>query len=612
MIGETVMRKSYFATFAIIAIFLIASFISSISKASQNGPQEAEDGFNGGVTSSDPFTQPSGQPPGQAGTPTPGLTGDPGAVTLTEPPGDEGEPDEPVMQWPPPFEPYAVDETIPDRMLSQYGVMVAGNAVSEYQSAEVIDFDSGDTYSHLDGVTTFRGNNFRDSAAYGYASISNARFERIWTRDSGSLRAPDGVNWSGHGWTGQPFIVKWPRETRQIMEMNEWAKEQEELIEVIYPAMDGCVYFTELETGKPTRNRYNIGYTFKGTGAVDPRGYPLLYVGAGYVSSKGASRIFVISLIDGSVLYTFGNNDRFALRSWWAADSAPLIDVETDTLIYPSESGILYIIKLNSVLDREGGTMTINPSEQVKWRYYGHRTRSGSARGYWLGFEASPVIWRGHLILPDNGGHLICLDLNTLEPVWVQDVLDDSNSTPVLELEDGHPYIYISTSFHGGWRAPTSSTAEVPIWKIDAVTGEIVWRTDYNCYTVDGVSGGVQGTIALGTGQLQDLVFVPVGRTPTRNAGILAAVDKQTGEIIWEFQTRDYSWSSPVCIYDQNGKGYIIYPTAGGTLHLLDGRTGLELDSISLGGTTEASPAVYENIVVIGTRSSRFFGIKLT
>ena len=603
------MKKSSIAAFIIIAVFLITSFIATVSNASQNTQPEAEEVLNDGISSIPAETPPLVQPPENTSAPEPDESDSemqPGDI------GNSDEPDEPLLQWPPPFEPYAVEETIPERMLSLSEVMVDGRAVSEYQSSEVIDFDSGDNYSQIEGVTTFRGNNFRDTAAFGTASITDAHLQRIWARDSGSLTAPDGVAWSGHGWTGQPLIAKWPKQTREIMNMNDWAKSQDELIEVIYPAMDGFIYFTELETGKPTRSRVNIGFTFKGSGAIDPRGYPLLYVGAGYDSSKGAARIFVISLIDGSVLYTFGNNDRFALRSWWAADAAALVDAETDTLIYPSESGILYIIKLNSVFDRESGTITINPNEPVKWRYNGHRTRSGSARGFWLGFEDSAVIWRGHLIIADNGGHLICLDMNTLEPVWVQDVLDDTNCSPVLELEDGHPYIYISTSFHGGWRAPTGSTAEVPVWKIDAVTGEIVWKTDYDCYTVSGVSGGVQGTIALGMHSLENLVFVPVARTPSRNAGVLAALDKQTGEIVWEFEARSYSWSSPVCVYNDDGKGYVIYPTANGTLYLLDGLTGTQLDSISLGGTIEASPVVYESIMVIGTRSSNFFGIKLT
>ena len=43
--------------------------------------------------------------------------------------------------------------------------------------------------------------------------------------------------------------------------------------------------------------------------------------------------------------------------------------------------------------------------------------------------------------MTDNGGNLMCLDLNTLQLVWVQDTLDDSNSTPVLEIEKGHLYL---------------------------------------------------------------------------------------------------------------------------------------------------------------------------
>jgi outer membrane protein assembly factor BamB len=226
--------------------------------------------------------------------------------------------------------------------------------------------------------------------------------------------------------------------------------------------------------------------------------------------------------------------------------------------------------------------------------------------------ESSPVIWRGHLFVADNGGHFICLDLNRLEPVWVQDVLDDTNNTPVLELEDGHPFLYISTGFHGGWRAPTSESVEVPVWKIDAVTGEIVWRTDFICFTVSGLSGGVQGSIALGMHSLSDLIFVPVARTPTRNAGTLVALDKLTGEIVWEHRTSQYGWSSPVAVYDRDGNGYIIFATSDGIMRLLDGRTGELLDSVTLGGVIEASPAVYGNTVVIGTRAMRIWGVQLT
>lgn len=110
--------------------------------------------------------------------------------------------------------------------------------------------------------------------------------------------------------------------------------------------MDGYVYFLDLETGEPTREALFLGYTFKGSGALDPRGYPILYVGAGYDSNEGTARVFVVNLLDCSVMYTFGNNDSFSLRGNLSYfDSSALVDANTDTLIYPGENGILYLIK---------------------------------------------------------------------------------------------------------------------------------------------------------------------------------------------------------------------------------------------------------------------------
>ena len=48
--------------------------------------------------------------------------------------------------------------------------------------------------------------------------------------------------------------------------MHDWARSQETLVEVIYPSMDGYVYFLELETGKETRDPLYMGLTYKGTG----------------------------------------------------------------------------------------------------------------------------------------------------------------------------------------------------------------------------------------------------------------------------------------------------------------------------------------------------------
>lgn len=527
------------------------------------------------------------------------------AVTVQPTPTPTPEPT-PTPVGLPDFKPHSVDGTEPERLISSTAIMVDGEVVEEYESDYEINFDLPERYTELEGIVTFRSDNFRSGAAYGTAAVSSKTLTKAWSKSTSGLSDSDGIYWSGSGWTGQPLIVKWPEATRKnISAMYDWAREKEGLVEVIYATLDGHVYFYELTSGEYTREPLNLGFNYKGAGALDPRGYPILYVGSGVDSVNGRSRVKVVNLIDNSVMFEFGHNETFANRGWHMFDSSPLVSAETDQLIYPGENGILYIIHLNTKYNEQTGELSVDPDNIVKWKYNG--VRSGSR--YWLGVESSAAIINNYIFLADNGGNLMCLDLNTLELVWVQDVLDDTNCSPVVDIEDGHPYIYISTSFHYGWRS--YSTAAIPIFKIDAETGEIVWRTDYTCYTVQDLSGGVQGTIAVGKNKLSDMIFVPIARTPGASSGTLAALKKDTGEVVWEKETSMYSWSSPVDFYDADGNGYLLYCNSGFNMFLIDGKTGEQLDYMNLGGNIEASPAMYGNYAVVGTRAMRTYCIQV-
>ena len=527
------------------------------------------------------------------------------AVTVQPTPTPTPEPT-PTPVGLPDFKPHSVDGTEPERLISSTAIMVDGEVVEQYESDYEINFDLPERYTELEGIVTFRGDNFRSGAAYGTAAVSSKTLTKAWSKSTSGLSDSDGIYWSGSGWTGQPLIVKWPEATRKnISAMYDWAREKEGLVEVIYATLDGHVYFYELTSGEYTREPLNLGFNYKGAGALDPRGYPILYVGSGVDSVNGRSRVKVVNLIDNSVMFEFGHNETFANRGWHMFDSSPLVSAETDQLIYPGENGILYIIHLNTKYNEQTGELSVDPDNIVKWKYNG--VRSGSR--YWLGVESSAAIINNYIFLADNGGNLMCLDLNTLELVWVQDVLDDTNCSPVVDVENGHPYIYRSTSFHNGWRS--YSTAAIPIFKIDAETGEIVWRTDYTCYTVQDLSGGVQGTIAVGKNKLSDMIFVPIARTPGASSGTLAALKKDTGEVVWERETSMYSWSSPVDFYDADGNGYLLYCNSGFNMFLIDGKTGEQLDYMNLGGNIEASPAMYGNYAVVGTRAMRTYCIQV-
>ncbi len=508
------------------------------------------------------------------------------------------------------FSPYATEETKPTVLMDYSEIQYNGETLEDkslYEPWYSMNFKTGSHYAEdVDGIVTFRGNSFRDDPTRGFVNLTENRFNHIWTKETGVLEYNDRI-WSGNGWTGQPLMMRWPSEVKQHMNLYEEAKADDDLVEVIYASMDGYIHFFNLKTGDRTRDPMYVGWTFKGAGALDPRGLPILYVGAGYNSNEGVARVLIINLLDCSVMYTFGNEDSFSLRgSLSFFDSSALVDAGSDTLIYPGENGILYMLHLNTSYDEEAGTLSVNPDKIAKWHYMGKRSGEES---YWLGMEDSAAVYKNYCFVCDNGGHMMCIDLNTLTFVWVQDILDDSNGSPVLSIEDGHLYLYISTSFHLGWRSDSSAT--VPIWKIDAENGTVVWHQDYECYSIDGLSGGVQSTIACGKYGLEDYIYCTVSMTMNDSGGVCVCLNKETGEAVWEHEA-SYAWSSPVCVYNEDGSGSLVYCASAGKMYLLNGMTGETKDTYDFGEVTlEASPAVYENYLVVGTRDCEVCGFRL-
>lgn len=158
------------------------------------------------------------------------------------------------------------------------------------------------------------------------------------------------------------------------------------------------------------------------------------------------------------------------------------------------------------------------------------------------------MIWRGHMIIADNGGHLMCIDLNTLQVKWVQDTLDDTNCTGVLTLEgeDHHPYVYMSTSFTPteGQGYPNRAHTHMEDRRRDRQRGYGP-TTNYNCQTIakpNQVSGGVQGSFASGKNDLEGLIFVPVSMTEGMK-GELVALNKSDGTVKWRYTFQGYPWS---------------------------------------------------------------------
>lgn len=538
-------------------------------------------------TVEDPETNPSTSEPPTTPSSEPSIETPP---ENTEPPTTT-----PVL---PVLSPYHTENTDPANWGIDWQLQVGGIASDAYQSADSYNFTWAEDYFTLSGVPTFRSNNYRTGGAYGTVQLSDNILVKKWKSAIGSYN-----NWSGMGWTGQPLCMQWDDELKAIMNLYPEKKAKEDLVEVIAPTLDGYIYFYDMEDGSYTRDRLWIGMNFKGTASLDPRGYPILYAGSGDKVGNRQARMFAISLIDFTILMGIGGPDSFSHRTWYAFDSSPMISGETDTIFWPGESGMIYSIKLNTQYDQETATLTMDPDVLVKARY-----STNTRKTRWFGFESSSIIVGQYMFIGDNGGYFFCIDLNTMELVWAQFVQDDVNATPVFEWgSDGQGYLYVGSSTE-------YSKDTAYIHKLNATNGEIIWSKSIDNVAFNVlVSGGVLSSPVLGKPgtDLEGMIFFSVSKVPDATRGILMALDTQTGNVIWEKTLDSYAWSSPVGIYTESGKGYLVLADSSGNINLMEGATGTHLYAANVGSIIEATPVVFNNMLVVGTRDCRVWGIEI-
>lgn len=494
------------------------------------------------------------------------------------------------------------------------GEAIISDGAFSYMRKEPVDFTKELVTGTVEGIFTFRGNYHRTLTSYGTAEIEKEKFsEAFWSYDTGKLLKSSGQSyWSGNGWTGQPLIISWPEETKEIMNLYPEKKEKENFTEVIYSGMDGYIHFLDLEDGSESRPAIHVGMVFKGTASLHPSGIPMLVLGSGDAQTglygeNVSPRAYIYSLIDGSKLYEFGYNDEMAHRTFHAYDSSPVIDTATDTLFYPGENGVLYTVKLNTEYDAKAGTLSVSPKHVADYTY---TTTRATEEAFTWGMENSAVVNENYLYVGDNGGVFYCLNLNTMSMVWAQDVYGDVNSSPIFSKEENGNFIYVATTLTEAL-LDEHSMGEVAIYKLNAANGSIVWKKPFACHNVDGVEGGILATGVLGQGAIEGQIIYSVSRTPGLSGGYLVSLDTKTGEQVWLTELVNYAWSSTVTMYSQIGAAYLVQCCSDGTVLLLNAANGTVLDSVSFETTLEATPAVFGNTVVFGTRDERIIGLRV-
>ena len=186
-------------------------------------------------------------------------------------------PTEPPTEPEPTLNPGHTELSDPANWKIKWSILENKTEVDSFSRNEIINFGDASVYSAVDGVVTFRGDNYRTGATFGTTDVVTQTLTKKWSAKIGSLKGANG-NWTGCGWTGQPLIVRWDEETKPILGLYPAKKAKTNLVEVIYATLDGNIYFYDLDDGSYTRDPIHVGMSFKGAGSLDPRGYPLMYL----------------------------------------------------------------------------------------------------------------------------------------------------------------------------------------------------------------------------------------------------------------------------------------------------------------------------------------------
>ena len=540
----------------------------------------------------------------------------------------------------PPLTAEAAPEADPALITSTTVYTGTTKKVKEYSrpAKELIHMPEADQYSKRQlGVLTFRGDNFRRNAAVGALSSDPVGLSVLWQTEAGKANG-SGQTYYGYGWTGQPVIARWSTEVRTHSNITdvqgkdkdkgkESKKNKKALKEVIIAGLDGAIRFLDLEDGKITRNSIKLGYPMRGTPSLHPRGYPFMSVGQ--FARKMKSKTGKIGLrqynlfTQGETKLIDGLDGKYhrPLNNVGSFETSALIDRESDTLIAIGSNGMLYLESLGSTFDYNTGVMTISPSTTAMTS-----KAKGQKNTALMAVESSPAAYDKYVFYADMGGVLRCVDTNTLKPVWAVDTGDSVMAAVAMDMtgekESRELNLYTANMLNNRKKGNSS----IQIRRYNAMTGKQAWSTDIGVYKgkKDKDDVGAKASPVIGQHALDRLVYFTVTGLSEDGASklglrgedkaALIALDKDTGNVVWSFGLSSRSESSPIALYDEAGNGWILQCEQKGIVHLLDGLSGDEVSSLDLKAEIEASPAAYNNVVVIGTtgkQTSFVYGIRV-
>lgn len=447
-----------------------------------------------------------------------------------------------------------------------------------------------DLYADTPGIFAFRGNARRDADMKGRVKGRPSEITVDWdfktafdNRDNGSRQGWGG----GSGWTGQPVYVEWPDSLASRWQEKGYLAKDFSGKEIIVGSLSSNLYFIDFETGRQSREPIYVSNPIKGSVSLDPTLNGNVYVGHGIPNERPFGAIVVD--LNSHRVADIHPEDPKSPRHWGAYDSS---SVRAGQFVFrPGENGVIY--KFHAT---PGGQKL-------------HSAMSYTANGIGPGIEASMSIYGNYGFTADNRGYIVCTNLNTMKPVWVYALGDDTDSTPVVTVEDGHPYLYT------GSEIDLSNRGYARYVKLDALDGSVVWEREVPGRRFDTggkhFDGGFYASTLPGMGNASNLMMVNVVENLKGQNGKFIALDRKTGETVYEVPLKHYAWSSPVGFLNENDEMFVLTGDCAGNMYLIDAKDGSLIATKAVGANFESSPVVSGSSAVVGSRGDRIYKVTL-
>lgn len=426
----------------------------------------------------------------------------------------------------------------------------------------------------LEGLLTFRGNPSR--SYYGKGPVPRTapqilhRFpDEPMCKSSANL----GVTkvWCGLGWTGQPLIAE--RKDRR------WA---------IFGGYDGAIHFMDAITGERILPDVPTGDLIKGTPTIDPDGYPLVYSG----SRDNLLRVIAIDRLGAAEVVWTLDSESVPPNLWnddW--DSSPI--VLGDYLVVGSESSRFWVIKLNRSYDPLSGLVRVNPGVVFTTPVWDQEVLAANGDEV-ASFESSVAVYKDTAYFGTSAGLIWGYDLSPLRhgrlPKQVFRFYTAADNDPTVVVDD-KGMLYIAGEFD---RDLPRAREVGQLAKINPhnSANPIVWTFTQTT----ALRSGIYGT----PGIVGNAVIV------TTDDGKLIALDRDTGTVTWQLRLPGPLWGSPVIVDD-----VLLVGDCAGFFHAFDVSnpdvSPPAMWSVELGGCIEATPAVWDGRIYIGTRTGYLF-----